>query len=519
MNIGSLLTQRALQHPDTPAIRCGHLIRSYAEWNARSSAIAHSLHRRGVRPGDRVAILQHNGPALLESLFAILKAGAVAVPINAKLHPEECKYIVEHCEVSVALMSASFASALHAAWGGDPPCQVIVTDDPLPWAEQLAALIEDGDPGFADVQRDKSDVCWLFYTSGTTGRPKGAMISHGNLQFMCDQYPREVRELTVGEVALHVAPLTHAGGLWALPLVQGGATHLLPANVHFDPEATLALIEAERVQQIVFVAPTMITMLLDAPSIETRDLSSLELICYGGSPTYTSELERAIRRFGSVFCQIYGQGESPMTITMLAPHDHRLDSAAGLRRLASAGTRRAGIEVSLVDSDGHEVPVGEIGEVVVRGPVVMSGYWKNDAATAEAFADGWYHTGDLGRFDEEGYLYLLDRLKDLIISGGSNVYGREVEDVLLLHPDVADVAVIGVPDPKWVEVVTAVIVPRGERVPEVAELVAVCDAHLARFKLPRRWEFRADLPKNAYGKVLKRELRAALADGPKPTPR
>ena len=250
---------------------------------------------------------------------------------------------------------------------------------------------------------------------------------------------------------------------------------------------------------------------LDAPSIADRRLDSVQFIGYGGSPAYPSELERAVHRFGPVLCQIYGQGESPMTISMLPPDDHALDVEDPLQRLSSAGRARSGIEVALVAPDGDEVPTGEIGEVVVRGPVVMKGYWKDAPATEEAFAGGWYHTGDLGRFDEDGYLYLLDRLKDLIISGGSNVYGREVEEVLLLHPDVAEVAVIGLPDAKWVEVVTAVIVPKPGHQPSVAELVAVCEAHLARFKLPRRWVFHEQLPKNAYGKVLKRELRAVLS--------
>jgi acyl-CoA synthetase (AMP-forming)/AMP-acid ligase II len=507
MNIGSLLTQSALVHGEVVGIRCGDVVRTYSDWNARSSALAHGLQRRGVQPGDRVAVLQTNGPALLESLFAIFKAGAVAVPINAKLHHEEFRFIIEHCEVAAVLMSSGFEAGLCTAWGGIPSFRAVVTDGDVPWAEPLEALVDEGDAEFADVERAVDDVCWMFYTSGTTGRPKGAMISHGNLDFMCRQYPSEVRRVVPGEVALHVAPLTHAGGLWALPLVQAGATHLLPVNPQFDPESVVELIERERPQQIVFMAPTMITMLLDTPSIADRQLDSVEFIGYGGSPAYSSELDRAIHRFGPVLCQIYGQGESPMTISMLSPEDH----VAGSERLSSAGRARGGIEVALLAPNGDEVPTGDIGEVVVRGPVVMKGYWKDPAATEEAFAGGWYHTGDLGRFDDEGYLHLLDRLKDLIISGGSNVYGREVEDVLLLHPEVADVAVIGLPDVKWVEVVTAVIVPKPGCQPNVEELTALCGAHLARFKLPRRWEFREQLPKNAYGKVLKRELRSMLA--------
>jgi acyl-CoA synthetase (AMP-forming)/AMP-acid ligase II len=512
-NVGSILSHAARVHGDRIGIRCGPLARTYEQIDARASAFASSLAAAGVQPGDRVVLLQHNGPALLETLFAVLKAGAVAVPVNARLHPLEYAYVIEHCDAAAVVFGPSFAAGLDST-GACRGRRAVVTADGLPWAAAMEDWIRSGNPAFADVERTPDDLAWLFYTSGTTGRPKGAMITHGNLRFMCDQYPSEVRQVSPGEVCLHVAPLTHAGGLWALALTEAGAQHLLTETASFDPDAVLALVERSRAAQVVFMAPTMLTMLLDTPGIDRYDTSSLQLVGYGGSPAYSSELQRAVARFGPVFCQIYGQGECPMTITMLAPEEHAEGRPRRAEVLTSAGKRREGIEVAVLGPDDAVLPAGAVGEVGVRGPVVMRGYWRDDDATSAAFANGWYHTGDIGRFDDDGYLYLLDRVKDLIITGGSNVYGREVEDVLLLHPGVVEAAVIGVPDRVWGEVVTALVVGRDGRAPAVADLEALCAERLAGYKKPRRWEFVGSLPKNGYGKVLKRELRAARAATP-----
>lgn len=517
MNVGSVLTEVAHRHPRLAAIRSGDLARSFAEWDERANRFASALEGRGVGAGDRVVLLQQNGPALLESLLAVLKLGAVAVPVNAKLHPEEYAFIVRHCEASSVVFSPDFAPGLEAQSIHETvPTLVCTMGEPPAWAEAFESLLPGGDPARPDTDREPDDTCWLFYTSGTTGRPKGAMITHGNLDFMVSRYPLEVRRPPLGEVVLHLAPLTHAGGLWGLPLIAAGACQVIPDPPQFDPAGALALVGEVAARQIVFVAPTMLTMLLDAAeAAETAgtpfDISSLDFIGYGGSPAYTSELRRAIDRFGPVLCQIYGQGECPMTITMLAPEDHRhADPDVEARRLTSAGRRRDGIEVEIVSEDGEVLPAGADGEVCVRGPVVMAGYWHSDEATSEAFAGGWYHTGDVGRFDEDGFLHLFDRLKDLIISGGSNIYGREVEDVLTCHPGVREAAVIGLAHPTWGETVTAVVVADGEP-PSTDELAELCLAHLAGFKKPRRWYFVESLPKNAYGKVLKRELREQLA--------
>lgn len=512
MNVGSLLTQTARLAPRHPAIIYGDLRRSYAETNARADRLASAFETAGIAKGDRVAILQHNGPELLETMFAAFKIGAVAVPINARLHPKEYAYIISDSGAKAVVFTEEFATGLAAVRAETPDAKihVCIGENP-PWAQAFESFLAQGETTHADVACDGDDLAWLFYTSGTTGKPKGAMITHRNLQFMTDHYPREVYRLREDDVIMHAGPMTHGSGLWMLPIVAGAGTHLIPTSRSFDPEHIFKLIEKERVTKIAFVAPTMITMLLNSPAVDRYDLSSLRFIGYGGSPMYVEDLKRAIRRFGPIFCQIYGQGESPMTISMLTPEDHRLsDDPIAEKRLASAGRVREDITVAVVDERDCEVGPEQIGEIVIRGDVVMKGYWNNPEATAEAFKNGWYHTGDLGKRDTDGYIYLLDRKKEMIISGGANIYPREVEEVLLLHPGVLEVAVIGIPDRLWGESVMAIVRPRDGAKPTEQELTDLCREHLAGYKKPRFYRFVRDLPKSGYGKILKRELKAQI---------
>ncbi len=512
MNVGSLLTQAARSAPARTAIIYGGLRRSYAETNARANRLAAALGKAGLAKGDRVAILQHNCPELLESLFAIFKAGAVAVPINARLHPKEFAYIIADSGAKAVLFTEEFAGGLASVRGEMPEAKLFVCIGATPdWAQPYECFLAGCDDARADTARGTDDLAWLFYTSGTTGKPKGAMVTHGNLRFMTDHYPREVYALRDDDVVMHAGPMTHGSGLWILPITAGAATQLIPTSRSFDPEQIFKLIESERVTKIAFIAPTMITMLLNSPAVDRYDTSSLRFIGYGGSPMYVEDLKRAVKRFGPVFCQIYGQGESPMTISMLTPEDHACDGdPAAERRLASAGRVREDIVVAVLDEHDRELGDEQIGEIAIRGDVVMKGYWNKPDATAEVFRNGWYHTGDLGKRDADGYIYLLDRKKELIISGGANIYPREVEEVLLLHPAVLEVAVIGIPDRLWGESVMAVVRPRpGAEVDEEA-LVALCRDHLAGYKKPRFFRFVADLPKSGYGKILKRELKEQI---------
>lgn len=512
MNIGSLLSDAARAAPGRVAIICGDLRRSYADMNARANRLAGALEQAGIGTGDRVAILQRNCPELLETLFGIFKAGAVAVPINARSHPREYGYIIEDCRAKAIVFTDDFIDGLESVRAEWPSISTFVCIGSAPgWATSYEAFLQGGSPACAVADCAPDDIAWLFYTSGTTGRPKGAMVTHANLRFMSDHYPREVYTLRDDDIVMHAGPLTHGSGLWALPITAGAGTHLIPTSTRFDPEHIFNLIETERVTKIAFIAPTMITMLLNAPGVDRYDMSSLRFIGYGGSPMYVEDLKRAVSRWGPILCQIYGQGESPMTISMLAPEDHRLtDDTVAQKRLASAGRVRRDITVAILDENDRELGDEQIGEIAIRGAVVMKGYWNKAEATAEAFKNDWYHTGDLGKRDADGYIYLLDRKKELIISGGANIYPREVEEVLLLHPGVLEAAVIGIPDRLWGESVMAVIRPRGGADPSEEELVELCRAHLAGYKKPRFFRFLPDLPKNAYGKILKRELKERI---------
>jgi acyl-CoA synthetase (AMP-forming)/AMP-acid ligase II len=344
-----------------------------------------------------------------------------------------------------------------------------------------------------------AERAWLFYTSGTTGRPKGAVLTHRTLLFMSQCYYADIDRVGPGDTHLCAAPVSHGAGLYALPfLLQGARQIVLP---HFDLGDVLDII-ARHDKVSMFAAPTMLTRLVHAPQTAAADLSRLKTIYYGGGPMYVADLERALAIFGPRLYQLYGQGESPMTIAGLQQHLHTDE-----RRLASAGYPRTGCLVKVVGDDGIELPSGEIGEIVTKGDCVMEGYWQNPEANAETLRGGWLHTGDLGSMDADGLLTLRDRSKDMIISGGSNIYPREIEEVLLRHPDVVEASVIGRPHPEWGEEVVAFVVARSGATIDDAALDRLCLDHIARFKRPRRYRQVESLPKNNYGKVLKTELR------------
>ncbi|MHB8763290.1 MAG: long-chain-fatty-acid--CoA ligase [Deferrisomatales bacterium] len=508
MNVGTLLTKAARTFPDRLALVHGEKRRTYREFDARANRLANALRRLGVRPGEHVAVLQYNYPETLESLFGCFKAGCGAVPINFRLHPREWAYIVDHSEARAVILSPEFNEPLREVRPLLPGVRHLVTlggaAGELLDYEALLAGEPDAGP---DAEVHPDDAAWLFYTSGTTGRPKGAVLTHRNLLAMTMNFFADMAPLGPDDAVLHAAPLSHGSGLYALPNVAKAATNVILPARSFDPEVVLRTIEEHRVTNL-FAAPTMVKLLVESPWVDRYDHSSLRCLNYGGGPAYVEDLKRALGKLGPCLVQLYGQGESPMTITYLPARDHRLEGTpAELRRLASAGIARTDVEVRVVDEADRELPPGEVGEVVTRSDLVMKGYWKDPDATAAALRGGWLHTGDLGCLDEQGYLYLLDRSKDLIITGGENVYPREVEEVLLQHPAVQEAAVIGVPDPEWGERILAYVVRRPGAVVDEAELVARCRAHLAGYKKPRSVVFLAELPKNNYGKVLKRELR------------
>lgn len=502
MNVAQLLARSAHVHPERPAVMLGErLLCDYRGLADRAARIGgHLRHHAGLRPGDRVALFMHNCPEYLEVMYGAWWAGLVVVPINAKLHAREAAYIVEHSGATMLFVSEDFAGEL----GG------LLTDTPAP------TMVVPGSAGYDALLQaepielqscDADALAWLFYTSGTTGRPKGVMQTHRNLLAMSACYFMDVDAVTPDDVMVYAAPMSHGAGLYNFMQVIKAARHLIPESGGFDADELIAL--SQRVGRItLFAAPTMVKRLVDRLEATGADASGFKTIIYGGGPMYVEDIRHALDVMGDRFVQIYGQGESPMTITALSRE--QLRDRANPRwpqRIASVGHAQALVEVRVADEYGNALPPGTTGEVLVRGESVMAGYWGNPDATASALRDGWLWTGDLGVMDEDGYLTLKDRSKDVIISGGSNIYPREVEEVLLMHPAVSEVSVVGRAHPEWGEEVVACVVCRPGASVTPAELDALCLAHIARFKRPKEYRFLTEMPKNNYGKVLKTALR------------
>jgi acyl-CoA synthetase (AMP-forming)/AMP-acid ligase II len=463
-----------------------------------------------MEPGDNVALLQYNYPEMLESMFACFKAGCGAVPINWRLHPNEFAFIIDHSEAKAVILSPEFNDSIVDIRGQIKKAQHLIT---LSGAKgkllDYENLISTESEQFVDAEVKADDLAWLFYTSGTTGMPKGAMLTHRNLLAMTMNFYADICPgFGPDDVVLHAAPLSHGSGLYALPNIGKAATNIILESQSFDPDLIFKTIQEYRVTNM-FAAPTMIKLMVESPAVDKYDHSSLKALNYGGAPMLVADLNEAMRKLGPCLVQLYGQAESPMTITYLPHRDHMLDGPAEqIKRLSSAGIPRTDVEVKIFDAHDNELPPGERGEIVTRSDLVMRGYWRNPEATAEMLKNGWLHTGDVGHMDESGYLFIMDRSKDMIISGGENIYPREIEEVLIRHPAVREVAVIGVPDARWGEAVKAVVaLVEGESATEDV-LIAFCKDHIASYKKPKSLDFVDELPKNNYGKILKRELRA-----------
>ena len=504
-----MLARAARAHPHAPALAQGtRVLADHATLQVQVARLAGGLQRIGLKPGDRVALVMKNHPAYHVLLLAIWHAGLVAVPIHSKLHPKELGFIFSDCGAQTVFATANTLGAC---------------EEGAPLAANVRHVMDVDSPGFAQLGtgepvalagRADADLAWLFYTSGTTGRPKGVMLSHANLMAMTLNYFANVDVIAREDCIVHAAPMSHGSGIYLLPHLAQAACNVVPESGAFEADEIFALCRHYR-GVTMFAAPTMVKRLVDAPS--GVDPVGLKTIVYGGGPMYVADIKAAMARFGQCFAQIYGQGEAPMTITASGKAIH-MDTAHPRydERLGSVGLPFAGVEVMVADENDVALPTGEIGEICVRGPVVMQGYWQNEAASTSALRNGWLHTGDVGAFDEEGFLTLKDRSKDLIISGGSNIYPREVEEALLLHPQVAEVSVVGRAHPEWGEEVIAFVVARTpappERVPalDAQALDAHCLDHIARFKRPKQSRFVESLPKNETGKVLKTALRKQL---------
>lgn len=498
MNLDHWLIRTAAAMPDWPAVFEGrNRICDYAGLNVRAGALAAWLTGQGVAPGDRVAIFMKNVPDYLAVLYGIWRCGAAAVPINAKLHGREAAFIIEDADAKLVFASPELAPALNEA---NAPARILSTDD------QVFQTVMVATPMMHPVDRAAEDLAWLFYTSGTTGKPKGVIITHGMLMSMALCYEADVDPVSAKDTTLYAAPMSHGAGLYALMHVAKGAAHVCPASGGFDPVEILDL-AAHFGSVHMFAAPTMVKRMTDFAKGAGHRGQGLRTVVYAGGPMYNADIIDAVEQFGPVFVQIYGQGECPMGITALPRTDVADRSAKNWqKRLASVGQAQSAVEVRIGDANGQSLPTGSQGEIMVRGATVMPGYWQNPAGSAKALKDGWLMTGDMGFLDAQGYLTLQDRSKDVIITGGSNVYPREVEEVLLTHPQISEAAVVGQPHPEWGEEVIAFVV--GEA--EAAALDGLCLSEIARFKRPKRYHHLPELPKNNYGKVLKTELRKLL---------
>ena len=499
--IGHWITRRTFHSGEHIAIVDGERRISYAELDRRTDQLASALRKLGVRRGDRVACLQHNSAEFLELLFAAAKLGAIFMPINFRFAAPEVEYLLADSGADVFVWSEALSQlARNALLGEDVRVRLRVTvggnacDD----EEDYETLLESGEPRPLGMRVPGSVVAMLMYTSGTTGRPKGVMLTHDNLLWSAINYLSAGLPIRASDRTVAVAPMFHIGalGLQVLPLLYvGGTVVVLPS---FDAVQTLAAMANERVT-VQFLVPSMWSALMTVPDFEGYDLSALELAITGGAPCPLPVLEYFQGR-GVPFQEGFGMTETAPSGTLLDA-DHVKDKAG------SIGRPMYYLQTRIVDENDREVPTGEVGELVLRGPNVFVGYWGLPDATAEAFRGGWFHTGDLGRVDDEGFITLVDRKKDMIISGGENVYPIEVEQVLWRHEAVREVAVVGVPHPKWEETPIAVVALEDGADVTADALISFARERLAHFKCPTRVEYVAELPRNATGKVLKKDLR------------
>ncbi|WP_203142715.1 AMP-binding protein [Marinobacter mangrovi] len=505
MNLGRFVTRSARYWGDAPAVADSRRTVTYTQLEERTNRLANALLGLGLEPGDRVAMYSGNRSELVEIEVALYKAGLVKAPLNARLALDEAIHVLADADARVLIVGPEHADQVQDHRTDLPSIEhVVVIDSPAD--DGFERLLEAGQSQFEARDVDLDAPAVLHYTSGSSGRLKAAVQTFGNRlallrksMMLPDVGPNEGAE----KVA-HVGPVTHASGMQVMPvLAKGGCNYLVD---RFDMASLLRTIEQERITRF-FAVPTMIYRLLDAQLGGQYDLSSLNRITYGAAPMAPARLREAIGQFGPIFMQGYGAGETTSTITLLTAEDHIRGLESKPELLASCGRPYGESDVIVADDDGQPVGTGEAGEILVRGPDVMQGYWRAPDLTAEVLKDGWYHTGDVARVDDEGFFYIIDRKKDMIISGGFNVYPAEVEAVLFEHPAVSECCVLGTPNSEWGEQVTALVVPRPGVELSENELASFCAARLARFKKPRQIVFTDELPKNPNGKIARRLVR------------
>lgn len=511
MNLGHIAAQNARRLADHPAFIWGGLTLSWADLDAQISALAAGLRAGGIGKGDRILVHSKNCDAMFVSMFATFRLGAVWVPTNFRLLPDEVAYLSTSSGAKAFLCHGDFGDHAAAVAAASPALDFTWRIGPGSFgSDEVGAVIARHlGERVADVAVEHDDPCWFFFTSGTTGRSKAAVLTHGQMGFvitnhLCDLVPGT----TEVDSSLVVAPLSHGAGVHQLMLAARGAASILLPTERFDIDEAWRLIARHRVTSL-FTVPTILKMLVEHPAVEQHDHSCLRYVIYAGAPMYREDQKRALATLGPVLVQYFGLGEVTGNITVLPPSLHVAEDGPHAR-IGTCGYARTAMQVQIQDDEGREVETGVQGEICVIGPAVFAGYYDNPEANAKSFRNGWFRTGDLGHMDEQGFVYITGRASDMYISGGSNIYPREIEEKILTHPAIAEVAVLGVPDPVWGEIGVAVCVCRGGTRADEAEIAGFLSEKIARYKMPKRFFFWEALPKSGYGKVPKRLVRDEL---------
>lgn len=505
MNLATFLTQAARRDPDGVAVVMGDTRWDWAGFEARTDALAHALQTDfGVQKGDRVMCQSQNCPEMMQAMFAVWRAGGVWVPANFRQTPDEVAWLTEASGATLMLCNARFPD--HATACRGVTLISIGTSDFGPALHDITDRHRGRRPDVAVVDRD--DPCWFFFTSGTTGRPKASVLTHGQMAFVVTNHLADLMPgLTEDDASLVVAPLSHGAGVHQLTQVARGVKTILMPSDKLDVAVVWDLVARWGVSTM-FTVPTIVKLLVEHPATTSADISSLRYVIYAGAPMYRVDQQKALRVLGPVLVQYFGLGECTGNITVLPAHLHEAEDGPATR-IGTCGHARTGIEIQIQDACGHEVAPGQTGEICCIGPAVFAGYYRNPDANRKSFRDGWFRTGDLGHMDEQGFLFITGRESDMYISGGSNVYPREIEEKILTHPAIAEVAVLGMPDPMWGEVGWAVCVASGP-VTET-QMAEFLGPKISRYKMPRRFVFWEALPRSAYGKITKKMIRDELA--------
>jgi fatty-acyl-CoA synthase len=511
MNIGHFLKQSADLYPERKAILWGERSWLWKEFNARVDAVCVALAKEGVSKGDRVLVQSRNSNTMFETMFAAFKLGAVWVPVNFRLMPDDVAYIAEASGSSILLYDSKFTAHADVALKRASALKLVVAlDKARPGERSWETLVkENAGESFEAVPVEHDDPCWFFFTSGTTGHPKAAVLTHGQMSFVITNHIADLMPgLGPQDVSLVVAPLSHGAGIHQLIQVARGTPTVLPVSERFDADEIFRLIARHGVTNM-FTVPSIVKMMVEDPAVDRHDHSSLRHLIYAGAPMYRADQRYALGKLGKCLVQYFGLGEITGNISVLPPNLHDADDAKQ-GRIGSCGFARTAMQISIQDESGQELPRGETGEICVIGPAVFAGYFNNDEANAKAFRKGWFRTGDLGHMDAEGFLYITGRNSDMFISGGSNVYPREIEEKILSHPKVREVAVVGMPDDKWGEIGVAAVVTTEPGCLTADDLIAWMKPRIAGYKVPRKVEFFDELPKSGYGKITKKLVREAL---------